>query len=217
MKITKYEHACVVAEEQGKRVVIDPGEWTPEFGGVENIAAVIVTHVHPDHFSRQHLDAILSANQDVAVYTTQEVADELRGKKVVVPEVYEDYTAGPFTLRFFGETHAEIHRTVSRPQNIGVSINDQFYYPGDSFTPPDHEIQILAVPAGAPWMKIGEAMDFIQAVEPKRVFPTHTALLSERGLASADKWLKQASDVDGAQYTRLQSGESIEIAPQAQE
>jgi L-ascorbate metabolism protein UlaG (beta-lactamase superfamily) len=34
MKLTKYTHACIVLEEQGEKLVIDPGGFTPEFGDV---------------------------------------------------------------------------------------------------------------------------------------------------------------------------------------
>lgn len=211
MKLTKYAHACLVLEEQGKKLVIDPGEYTPDFGALDNIAAVVVTHMHGDHFNKEHLDAILKANPDAQIFTTQEVADELRGKSVMVPEIYTDYTAGPFGLRFAGEVHAQIHQGVPRPQNIGVLVNGSFYYPGDSFVAPDHDVQTLAVPASAPWLKIGEAMDFIQACQPKKVFPTHNALLSELGLVSANKWLAQACQHDNAEFISLSPGESIEL------
>lgn len=70
MKLTKYGHACVVLEEQGKRLIIDPGELTHEFGNPQNTVAVVVTHVHFDHLNRENLQKIIEANPDVKVYTT---------------------------------------------------------------------------------------------------------------------------------------------------
>jgi L-ascorbate metabolism protein UlaG (beta-lactamase superfamily) len=31
MTITKYEHACLSIEEEGKKLVIDPGQFSPSY------------------------------------------------------------------------------------------------------------------------------------------------------------------------------------------
>jgi len=84
MKITKYEHACMVAEEAGKKLVIDPGEFTPDFGDATDVAAVVITHVHGDHFSKEHLQTIIDKNPDVQLFTTAEVAEALPDAKITV-------------------------------------------------------------------------------------------------------------------------------------
>jgi L-ascorbate metabolism protein UlaG (beta-lactamase superfamily) len=58
-------------------------------------------------------------------------------------------------------------------------------------------IELVAVPASAPWMKISEAMEFIKKLKVKRVFPTHNALLSEFGEKAEYNWLKKATDEVG--------------------
>jgi L-ascorbate metabolism protein UlaG (beta-lactamase superfamily) len=57
VKITKYEHACLVVEEAGETLVIDPGVLAklPE---LTNVVAVVVTHIHPDHLHMPNLLAI---------------------------------------------------------------------------------------------------------------------------------------------------------------
>ncbi|HTL39664.1 MAG TPA: hypothetical protein VL306_02535, partial [Methylomirabilota bacterium] len=37
-------------------------------------------------------------------------------------------------------------------------------------------IEILAVPAGGPWMKISEAIDFAKDLKPKSCFAVHDAM-----------------------------------------
>lgn len=44
MKITKYEHSCVVIEEKGEKLVIDPGELTA-LPTLTYVRAIIFTHV----------------------------------------------------------------------------------------------------------------------------------------------------------------------------
>src|SRR5690606_15857981 len=85
MKITKYEHACLLIEEQGTRVIIDPGNFSPSISNdCDNIAAVVVTHVHADHFDPEKLQAILAKNPACQIFTTQEVANEFGQKATAV-------------------------------------------------------------------------------------------------------------------------------------
>lgn len=211
MKITKYEHACLVLEEQGKKLVVDPGVFTKSFGPADNIAAVVVTHVHPDHFDPGHLRKILDANPDVPIFTTNEVAEQFQEPSVSVVRAGDKFEAGPFRLELNGDRHAVIHPDWPYPQNIGVRINDKFYYPGDSFTLPNGDVDTLAVPANAPWMKVSEVMDFVAKVKPKRCFATHDGLLSEAGLATYNKWLNEICQKEGIEFTYLKSTESIDI------
>ena len=56
MQITKYTHACVRLEQDGRVLVIDPGEWSePE--ALDGAAAVLVTHEHADHIEPTRLAA----------------------------------------------------------------------------------------------------------------------------------------------------------------
>ncbi|HEV7453812.1 MAG TPA: MBL fold metallo-hydrolase [Candidatus Saccharimonadales bacterium] len=210
MKITKHEHACVVLEDQGKKVIIDPGDFTPTFGSLDNVVAVVVTHVHGDHFSAGHLQQIIQTNPDVIIFTTDEIVNSWQDPHAKAVHAYEDHQAGPFSFRFFGEKHATIHSSVAVPDNVGVLVNNSFYYPGDSLIEADRDVTVLAIPACAPWLKIGEAMDLITVTAPKRVFPTHDAMLSDIGHKTADSWLSQAAAVVQAEYMPLKPGESFD-------
>lgn len=211
MKITKYEHACVVIEEQGKKLVIDPGSWTEDFGGTDNIAAVVITHVHADHFNPANITAIAQANPDVQIFATGEVAQALTELPIAAVSGGRTSTVVSFKLQFFGEQHAVIHESMPHNQNVGVLVNDSFYYPGDSFTIPGVPVQTLALPASAPWLKAGEMIDFFNEIKPQICFPTHNALLSDKGQALIDNNFGQKlCDQIGATYYSLKPGESIE-------
>src|SRR5882672_4639403 len=82
MKIIKYEHACLVVEEQEQRLVIDPGVDSVSYNDFANISAVILTHVHTDHFNPEKLTAIFQQNPNVKLFTVQAVADELKAPLV---------------------------------------------------------------------------------------------------------------------------------------
>ena len=65
MKLTKYEHACVVLEDQGQKLVIDPGMFSPDFNDLRDITALVITHQHGDHFDLRNIENIVAANPGV--------------------------------------------------------------------------------------------------------------------------------------------------------
>ena len=115
----------------------------------------------------------------------------------------DEYTTGPFRLRFFGGEHAVIHPDIPTIANLGVLVNDLLYYPGDSFVRPDVPVDTLALPVGAPWLKLSEAVDFVRDVKPRFVFPTHDAVLSDIGKGLADRLVPML--VPEIEYQRLTS------------
>ncbi len=75
----------------------------------------------------------------------------------------------------------------------------------------DTEVGTLAAPIGAPWLKIGEAMDFILAVRPRRAFYAHDMTLSVAGKSSHIDRLKWATEQGGGSFHPLEVGESLEV------
>jgi len=212
MKITKYEHACLVLEEQGKKLVVDPGSFTStKFDNLKDVVAIVITHVHGDHLNEGHLNTILKNNPGATILTTQEVATELGDTKTKVVTGGDKATVEPFDLEFFGSQHAVIHESWPVNQNVGVMINNKLYYPGDSFTKPGKPVELLALPVSAPWLKTAEAMDFLSAVKPKKAFPTHNALLSDAGHSLSHSILSDVAKKDGAELISLKPGESTEV------
>ena len=212
MNVTKYTHACIVLEEGGQKIVIDPGSWTTDLPELAYVAAVIVTHNHADHFNADHLAAIANSNPGVQILGTQEVADSLAAPRVTTVSPGQTVTIGNFNLEFFGGKHAQVHASIPAIQNVGVLVNDTFYYGGDSFAvPTDRTISVLAMPVSAPWLKMAEVIDYYNTIKPRVCIPTHNALLSEIGQGLADTFLQGLADKAAASYTSLKPGQSIEI------
>ena len=121
-------------------------------------------------------------------------------------------SAEPFTLRLFGGRHAVIHESIPVVDNVGVLVNDAFYYPGDSYALPDGAaVDLLAAPVGAPWLKIGEAMDFVLAVAPRRAFGTHDMTLSVIGREMGRARLAWAVEQGGGEFLTLDPGDAAEV------
>lgn len=211
MKLTKYQHACMVLEEDGKKLIIDPGEFTSEFGELTNVAAVVITHVHGDHLHAGNIEKILTANPNIKVFATEEAVKELNNPAAQIVKAGDKQAVDGFTLSFFGELHNAVHSEWPQNQNVGVLVNNVFYYPGDSFTLPDTEIKLLAVPASAPWLKTGEAMDFVKTVKPRAFIRTHDGLFNQNGLNTNDVWFGRIAEKYGAEYRALKPGEWTEV------
>ncbi|MFF4364336.1 MBL fold metallo-hydrolase [Streptomyces sp. NPDC001604] len=198
MRITKYTHACVRLEHDGRVLVIDPGTWS-EPAALTGADAVLVTHEHADH-----VDVLRLAGLGVQVYAPAE-ADIPRLEVTGVASDAEFNAAG-FRVRAVGERHAFIYGGQPDCANLGYIIDEAVYHPGDALHVPEQSIETLLVPVQGSWMKMAEAIDFVKAVKPQRAFAIHDAQINDRGLSSVNGWLTQETD---SRYRYLQPGESI--------
>jgi L-ascorbate metabolism protein UlaG (beta-lactamase superfamily) len=212
MRLTKFEHAALLLEESGKKLFVDPGSFTSALTDTYSTAAVVITHEHADHWTPDQLKRVLDLNPEVPIFAPEGVAVAAEGFAVTVVHAGDTVEAGPFTLRFFGGRHAVIHSSIPIVDNLGVLINDELYYAGDSFTiPEDVEVDVLAVPAGAPWLKIAESMDYVLAVNPRRSFPTHEMVLARAGKDMANGRIKWATEQGGGEFFPLEPGDSLDL------
>lgn len=212
MKVTKREHSCLVVDRAGKRLVIDPGSYTTLLVGLSDVVGIVITHEHQDHWASNQLEVILERNPDARILGPAGVAAAASDFTVEVVNGGDTVEVAPFALRFFGGTHAVIHSSIPAVDNVGVLVDDELYYAGDSFTVPEGvEVGTLAAPAGAPWLKIGEVMDFVMAVAPRRSFAVHEMVLSSAGKALSNARIQWATEVGGGEFFPLEPGESIDL------
>ncbi|MCY7290082.1 MAG: MBL fold metallo-hydrolase [Cryobacterium sp.] len=212
MKLTKLEHAALILDKAGQRLFIDPGSFTSPLTETARAAAVVITHEHPDHWTPEQLDRIIALNPDVPIFAPAGVVAAAAGYPVTVVSAGDTVEAGPFRLRFFGGSHAVIHETIPVIDNLGVLVDEELYYGGDSFTIPEGvTVQTLAVPAGAPWLKISEVMDFVLALTPRRSFPTHEMGLSRGGKDLSNARIKWATEQNGGEFFPLEPNESLDL------
>ncbi|HET6746772.1 MAG TPA: MBL fold metallo-hydrolase [Candidatus Saccharimonadales bacterium] len=208
MNIVKYEHACFTVEKDNALLVIDPGEFATDFIAPENVAAIVVTHEHSDHMDTEQLASIIDKNPEAVIFGPESVTSKLESLASHTVTTGDVIAVGPFSLEFHGGHHATIHESIPVIQNLGVFINDLVYYPGDSFTLTHKPVDTLALPVSAPWLKIGEVMDFLSLIKPRLAFPTHDKILSNEGKELVDRILTGTAEQHGIRYQRI---ESIEV------
>ncbi|CAN1497964.1 COG2220 Predicted Zn-dependent hydrolases of the beta-lactamase fold [Microbacteriaceae bacterium] len=210
MKITKRGHACLELEHDGKKALIDPGFYTEDVSGLKGVVALVITHSHDDHCSETQVSEIVKSNPGIKIFGTSEVAAKLSGFDVTTVYHGDFYLEQGFSFEFFGDMHQIIHESIPLIQNTAVLVNNQLYYPGDSYTTPEAPVEILACPTSAPWLKIGDVMDFVAAVKPKQSFATHNALLSDLGHDLNNGRVKLVTEQFGGEFTYLKVGDSLE-------
>ncbi len=219
MQLTKLEHSCILLEHSGRRLYLDPGKFTTPLTECGSVDGVVITHEHDDHFIAEQLARITKQSPNVQVLTTARTAEliaaadleDIGTVHIAVPG--ETVQLGTFAVTAFGGTHAEIHSSIPRIDNIGVVVNGAFAYPGDAYDPiPDgFDIQLLAVPAYGPWMRMADSIDYLLSVRPKAAFAVHEMLLSRPGKELAHTRFQAAAESYGGTYYALAPGETVKL------
>lgn len=218
MMLTKYTHACIRLEEDGRVLVLDPGIFSESETALAGANAVLITHEHPDHYDAPALVAALTASPDLLVHAPAVVAGDLRGRapeaaaRIFDAEPGNTFAAAGFAVRCFGGQHALIHPTMPIVANVGYLINDDVYHPGDSLIVPDGvSVRTLLVPVHAPWSKVSEVVDFVVSVRAPHAYQIHDGLLNEQGLAFTQSHIARIGGAHGVTFRHLRSGESVEV------
>ncbi len=214
MKFTKLEHSGCIIEHNGKKLLCDPVEFEVKLPQLANVEVIIITHKHGDHFQPEVLAKVLVDNPNARIFVPQDFElSEISGHSVEKVADNVEWNLSDFNLKFFGKNHASIVPDKISCANLGVIINDKIVNPGDSFDEPNdiENPTLLLVPSAAPWSKISESMNYIQAIQPQIAVPVHNAVLSQLGNSINNNWLQNVCDELGIKFMPLEVGESIEI------
>jgi len=210
MRITKFGHACVRLETDGHVIVLDPGSFSePE--AVDGATAVLITHEHADHYSAEHL-----RRTDAPIHTIAAVAEQIRkdapdiAERVHVVAPGDQIDVGvPTTV--IGEKHAIIHADIPGIDNSGYLFDiegTKIYHPGDALTLPGSDVDLLLLPVSAPWLKVGECIDFARGVGAPRSLAIHDKIYSDFGLGFA-KMLLDGLLGEDQEYLRIEPGQDL--------
>lgn len=174
MRLRKLGHSCLVAEGAGYRLLIDPGCFARDLAELAGLTAVLITHIHDDHLDVPGLQTVLERNPAARVIADEASAAALAGRGIPAEAVHEgDVLELGAPVSVHGREHAVIHPDLPNVPNVGYLIADRLFCPGDAFTVPAQPAEILAVPVGAAWMKVSEAIDWLRIVRPRVAVPVH--------------------------------------------
>jgi len=180
MKITKYGHSCLLVEEKGARLLIDPGGFSLGFEDLTDISAILYTHQHFDHFDPSKLKLIQGNNPSVQILADEGTVAQIHSDSpnTMIARNREVIEIAGVTVEVIGREHAVIHSSIPGIPNVGYLIAGRLFHPGDAFTPVGREVDILALPLVAPWSKFQETADYLLETKPRIAFPIHEAIAS---------------------------------------
>lgn len=214
MRITKLGHCCLLIEENGTRILTDPGSYSDAQNNIKGIDIVLITHEHQDHFHIDSVKKVLENNPTTSIITNNSVSVLLKKEKIDISKVVADGESlieKGINFQGFGKVHALIHKDWPSVENTGYFINNRLFYPGDAFYNPKVSIDVLALPVAGPWMKISEAIDYAIEVKPKIAFGVHDGLLNNFGEGVIKRVPTQILEKHGINFMSLELGKEYEF------
>jgi L-ascorbate metabolism protein UlaG (beta-lactamase superfamily) len=166
------------------RLLLDPGVYSAGFEELTGLDAILVTHQHPDHLDLARMPALLAANPAAQLLVDSGSVPQLAGAGIgheVVSPGQRLELAGAM-VDVIGGDHGVIHPDIPVVPNNGYLIagdGGTVLHPGDSFTVPGRDIDLLLLPTAAPWLKVSEAVDYLRAIAPPLAVPIHQAILAK--------------------------------------
>ncbi|MBI2008915.1 MBL fold metallo-hydrolase [Candidatus Saccharibacteria bacterium] len=169
MKITRYTQSCLLIEDGGSKILIDPSgeDSAVDFGKLDG---VLYTHEHGDHFDPALCKKFME--QGIAVYVNASTAKQIEGKPNVVKDGQE-FSAGSFKIKVIELPHCPMPNGSAGPQNTGYLINQKLFHPGDGKELKGLQVNNLAVPITGPDISMRDAFDFLKQVDAKIGIPIH--------------------------------------------
>lgn len=178
MNITKLVHSCVLIENNGKKILVDPGNYswqnqTVKNSDFSNINSVVITHNHPDHFYDEFVKHVAAESPNAMWYGTQEVVSELENMGIRASTTSQNQD-----ITFIESNHADLSPWFNtQPQHTSYVLFGDVLVSGDCQTLTDmHGARILASAInGGPW---GGVVGFCKMVaqmptRPQVVLPLH--------------------------------------------
>jgi L-ascorbate metabolism protein UlaG (beta-lactamase superfamily) len=175
MKVTKYPQSCLAVEENGRRIVIDPGSLVMPRYGAEDLwplDAILITHQHADHADPTLIKALLSKGR-VPVIANESTAKVLGDLVSQIVHDNESFVVADFPITARELPHCLMPSGEKGPQNTGYIIADTLFHAGDGIAIDGLTVQTAALPVVGPDISTKDVFEFIKQLGCQTVVPMH--------------------------------------------
>jgi L-ascorbate metabolism protein UlaG (beta-lactamase superfamily) len=172
MKVSRYTQSCLLIEDDGVRILIDPSaEEKDRLAGFGKLDAVLYTHEHSDHFDAGLAQSFVE-EAIAPVYANASTAKQINASKTVV-EDGKEYDINGMKVKVIGLPHCLMPNGSEGPQNVGYLINGKLFHPGDGKELDGLTVENLALPITGPDVSMKDCFAFAKQVAAKNVIPIH--------------------------------------------
>lgn len=205
MKVTRYFQSCLLIEDNGARILIDPsGQEKQRLSDFGKLDAVFYTHEHSDHFDAEMAKTFVE--QAVApVYANASTAKLIEASKTIVDDGRE-YEVNGMKVKAIELPHCLMVDGSTSVQNTGYLINNKLFHPGDGKELEGLKAEVLAVPLSGPDISPHDAFLFAKQVQAKQVIPIHYDYLGGN-----PQFFAKVVDKNGMKTHILELGQSVEL------
>ena len=209
MKISKHVHSCLLVEDQGKTVLIDPGEYTAaakalDFSLLEKLDQILLSHEHADHFYLPFLKEILAKFPNTPIITNSSIVEILKNENIEAVSVGNDF------VEVEEAPHEHVFGVPQMPKNTLFKVFGKLTHPGDS----EHyelKTEVLALPVQAPWANTTKTVERALELKPKVIIPIHDWHWNEAARAGLYSRFVDFFGQNGIEFKPLKTGEVVEI------
>jgi L-ascorbate metabolism protein UlaG (beta-lactamase superfamily) len=205
MKITRFFQSCLLIEDGGARILIDPsGQEKERMNDFGKLDAVFYTHEHSDHYDAD-LAKIFVEEGLAPVYANASTAKLIQASKTEVSDGQE-FDINGLKVKAIELPHCLMVDGSASVQNTGYLFNDKLFHPGDGSSLEGLEVETLAVPINGPDISLHDAYKFTMQVKAKQIIPIHYDYLGGN-----PDFLGQSLNKKGVKIHGLTIGDSVEI------
>lgn len=207
MNIRKFNHSCLLVEENETAILIDPGNYSESVLDLNNISKldyVLITHEHLDHCFVPLIKSVIAKFPQVQIITNNSVKELLAKENILATtEENEDIQITPVP-------HEKIWGVITPLENIMFTLLHKLSHPGDSLTF-IQSAEILALPISGPWASTTWAVETALKVKPKVIIPIHDWHWKDEVRKSMHKRLAEYFHSQGIDFRPIEVGDTIEI------
>src|SRR3989344_7380024 len=215
MKITKHIHSCLLVEEAGKRILIDPGNYTFDEGALDlgkigNLDLILITHEHLDHAYPPLIKKVLERFPEIKILANGAVRNFLMKEGIsAFMDNFEGITLAnaPHEILLGGRTAENSLLNIFGNLPAGKA---GLTHPGDSLQF-DKSLDVLALPIQAPWGSAVASIEKAALLKPKIVIPIHDWHWKNFARKKMYDMAKNYLAQKGIELRGLEAGEEFEI------